>query len=159
MTTTERAAGKAWVAIEKLTVDTGAYESGDLIGGKITIDPPSPASIGNGVLIQSVVITDLAGQEAEIDVMFFDGDPANTTFTDNAAFDPNDADLENFGAGIATVDDWHSFNDSSLGQALRLAIPIVPEEEVGTFYAVLISRGTPTFGASDLTLRIEMVVL
>ncbi len=158
MTTTERDAGKAWVAIEKLTVDTGAYEPGDLIGGKITIDSPGPASVGNGVLIQSVVITDLAGQEADIDVMFFDGDPANTTFTDNAAFDPNDADLENFGAGIAVVDDWHSFNDSSLGQALRLAIPIVPDGD-GAFYAALISRGTPTFGASDLSLRIEMVVL
>ena len=110
------------------------------------------------MLIQSVVITDLAGQEADIDVMFFDGDPVNTTFTDNAAFDPDDADLENFAAGIALVDDWHSFNDSSLGQALRLAIPIVPDGD-GAFFAALVSRGTPTFGASDLSLRIQMVVL
>ncbi len=62
MPTTERTGGNAWVAFEELTVETDAYVSGDLVSTKITIGPPSPEGVAHGVLIQSIIITDLAKQ-------------------------------------------------------------------------------------------------
>ena len=141
-------------------VDTNAYASGDLIGsaviefeGAVPGDGANSQTIGG--LIQSVIITDLAKQSANIDVVFFDANPSNTTFTDNAAFDPADADLPNV-IGVVSVTDWKAFNDSSMGQALQVALPFVLDSG-NTLYAALVSRGAPTYGASDITVRVGIL--
>ncbi len=91
-------------------------------------------------------------------MVFFDGDPAATTFTDGVVFDPADNDLEDFCVAVVPVTDWHAFNDNSVGRAANLALPIIPVTG-GTFYAAIVARGTPTYGASDLAIRFNMLVL
>ncbi len=139
-----------------LTVDTNAYASGDLIGAKLSLTvPPWAAGDTAGFLIQSVSLKDLAKQNAAIDVVFFHADPSGTTFTDNAALDVADADVSKI-AGFAQVLTYASFNDNSYAQAGNLAIPVVMPAGA-TLYACLVSRGTPTYAASDLSLRVGIV--
>ena len=138
------------------TVDTAAFATGDLIGAAaIELSGATGGNEIHGGMIQSVIVTDLAKQSAALDIVFFDADPSNTTFTENAAFDPDDADILNI-IGVAAITDWKAFNDSSVGQALNLAIPFVADTK-NKLYAVIVSRGAPTYGASDVTLRVGVL--
>lgn len=145
---------------QNVTVEAAAYSAGDLIGGKLTLagaaaETPSGTPSGGG-LIQSVIITDLAKQNITKDVVFFDANPSNTTFTENSALDIHDTDLLNI-AGIAQVADWFNFGDNSVGQALNLAIPYVISGDTA-LYAAIIERGAPTYvSTSDLTIRVGLL--
>lgn len=138
------------------TIDTSAYAAGDLIGSAvIELENAVGGDTGSalvGGLVQSVVVTDLSKQSANLDVVFFDADPTNTTFSDNDAFDPDDADILNI-FGTAAVIDWSDFNDNSEGQTLNLAMPFVLDSG-SSLWAVLVSRGAPTYSATALTLRV-----
>jgi len=146
------------------TVGSGAaYTAGDSIGAAAI--PLSGATAGDGGtgtethggMIQSVILTDLGKQSADIDVFFFDVNPSNTTFTDNAALDVSDIDLLNI-VGVAAVTDWKALSDNSVGQMLNLSIPFVLEGGGNTLYAALVSRGTPTYASTaDLTLRVGVL--
>lgn len=138
-----------WFIEQAVTVEaTPDYSAGDLVGGLLTI---MESALGG--LIQSVVITDLAKQNVNKDVVFFDTNPANTTFTENAALAIADADLVDV-LGVAAVDTWFSFSDNSVGQALNLAIPFVNTP----LYAAIVERGTANYAStSDLTIRIGVL--
>ena len=142
------------------TIETSIYASGDLVGTKIelaeAVDGDTNQSGTVGGLIQSVVVTDLGAQSADLDIVFFDADPSNTTFTDNAAFDVHDTDLLNI-VGVAQITTWVALSDNSVGQALQLAIPFVLDSGHSLF-AAIVSRGTPTYvSTSDLTLRVGVL--
>ena len=141
-------------------VDTSAYSAGDLIGTAEIAFPLAVRSDGlkeaSGI-IQAVIITDLADQSASIDVYFFDRELTNTTFTDNDAFDPSDIDLLTL-IGVASLTSHRSLNDNSNSQLLNIGLPFVLPATSAILYAVLVSRGTPTFAtASDLTLRVAIL--
>ena len=156
--TTMRTGSGMFIAAETLTIEAAAYASGDLVGGKITISPPAPGRrMMPGLLIQSVVITDLAEQSVNLDVIFFDADPSNTTFTENAPLDIADADLVNIIA-VVHITDWSDFADNSQGQAINLALPALRASS-NMIYAAIVVRGAPTYAStSDLTIKINMLV-
>lgn len=146
------------------TIDTAAYATGELMGSsEISLtNAVLPFSTLGGVnrggsgVIQSVVIVDQDAQEINIDVYFFDAEPTNTTFTDQAAFDPDDADLDLL-IGVAVVTDWRSQSDNSIGQVHNLGMAFVLTPGARTLYAVLVTRGTPTYAATGLTLRVTIL--
>lgn len=139
------------------TVDTSAYASGDVIGGKLTFSNALPWRTGTGFLV-SVTISDKAAQASDLDLVLFESDPDSSTFTDQAAFDPADADLSkvltvvNFGSSSR-----FAFNDNGVKHVASLAVPIKGRSSAGvvTLYGVLVSRGTPTFASSsDVTVKL-----
>lgn len=146
------------------TIDTSAYATGELMGSsEISLaDAVLPFSILNGVnrggsgTIQSVVIVDEDAQEVNLDVYFFDAEPSNTTFTDQAAFAPADADLDLL-IGVASVTDWKSTSTNSIGQANNLGMVFVLTPGARILYAVLVTRGAPTYAATGLTLRVTIL--
>lgn len=133
--------------------NTDAYSAGDLVGGKLTL-----ADVFlNGAkepFLTSITVQDLTKQNAALDIVFFDADPAATTFTNNAALDIADADLPKV-IGYAQVVDYASFNDSSVGCVSGLAMAIRPT--ASTLYACIVSRGTPTYGANELSIAFGFV--
>ena len=86
------ARNNVWVIEQAVTVQAAAYATGELVGGKLTLAGPF---IKYGGLIESVIITDLAKQSIGKDVVIFDANPSNTTFTENSALAIADADLVN----------------------------------------------------------------
>ncbi len=142
--------GGIWYIEQAVTVEASPdYSAGDLVGGKLTL-----SSKANGGLIQTVIITDLAGVNINKDVVFFDTNPSNTTFTENAALAIADADLVDI-LGVAAVDTWFSFSNNSVGQALNLAIPFVNTP----LYAAIVERGTANYAStSDLSIRVGILL-
>lgn len=144
------------------TIQAAAYATGELIAPLITFSDPFGFDTGygynNDMLIQDVIVTDLGMQSVNLDIVFFDTNPSNTTFTLNAAFDIHDTDLLNV-VGIAHVTDWSDFSDNSVGQALNLEIPAAIAN-AASLYAAIVSRGAPTYASTtDLTLRVKALKL
>lgn len=162
--------GSVLVVESTPTIDTNIYTSGDLVGTKISLTPAVraielPSIIKGTGTIVSVIITDLGKQDATIDVVFFDTDPSNTTFTNNTALTINDTDLLNI-IGLATIDTWKDFVNNSVGiTSAAIAFPLVLQETTTpttpdtTLYAAMVTRGTPTYASTtDLTLRVGILV-
>ena len=141
------------------TITAGAYTSGDLVGGKITLTGivVDPLTRPSGI-IHSVVITDKGKQSADYDVVFFDTDPENTTFTDNGVFAPDDADLVNI-VGGSQVTTHLAFNDNGVSIAQGTNIPFrITSADTNAIYAALVVRGTPTYtSTSDITLKVTVL--
>jgi hypothetical protein len=138
------------------TVSTGAYSTGDNVGGKITLSDVCRASMGSG-LIQSVVITSKSLQTATFDVVFFNADPSGSTFTDNAAQAIVDADLSKV-VGVAQCGTVVALAAESIHQATGLALPFALSGGATTLYACIVVRGTPTLGStSDVWLSVRVL--
>ena len=145
------------------TIQASTYGSGDSIGSAVialsgsTIGDEGTSAELYGGYIQSVIVTDLGKQSANLDIEFFDKNPSATSFTDNSAIDINYADLINI-IGTVAITDWKDFNDNSQGQALNLTLPFVLEEGNTILYAAIVSRGVPNYtSTTDLTLRVSVL--
>jgi len=143
------------------TITASAYATGDLIGsaaveftGAVPGDTNNSETLGG--LLQSVIVTDLGKQSSSLDIVFFDVNPSNTTFTENSAFDPHDTDILNI-VGTVAITDWKAFNDNSQGQAFNLAMPFILDSG-NILYAAVVSRGAPTYASTtDLTIRLGII--
>lgn len=139
------------------TVTTSAYTSTFVIAGVQTLSG-AVSTQASGV-INSVMI-DMKGsvQTGQVDVIFFNANPTNSTFTDHAAIATNSADAFKI-IGIAHLIDWVTTGAGSTAQALNLNIAFkVPN---GTaLYAVPVARATlNAFGStSDLQLGVNLSV-
>ena len=141
--------------VANVNPNSTAYTSGDLIGGKLTLAGVAPYS-GAGILIQKVALSDLAKQDAAVDVVFFNANPDGTTFTDNSALDVADADLPKV-AGFLSIaaGDYCDFNDNSIANKSDTPVE-VKLNGTSVLYAVVVARDTPTYAsASDLQLMVE----
>ncbi len=149
----ERSSGSMHYVDVTPIVDLAAYATGDLIGHAVMeFDLDLLGKIVKSGVIRSVIITDLAKQSQNLDVVFWASEPTATTFTDQAALAIADADLVRV-VGVAAVTDWKAFADNSIGQ-LFLELPFVLGGG-NTLYGSIVSRGTPDFvSTSDLTVRI-----
>jgi hypothetical protein len=137
------------------TIETSAYASGDVIGEKLSLSDAARSLVSTGI-ISSVVIVDKDSEAVDIDVVFFDANPA-AFGNDNAAFDPTDADVANI-VCVVSVTDYYTFNDNSVGIAQNVNCPFDLGSTNTTLYAALVSRGTPTYtAATDLTLRVGIL--
>jgi hypothetical protein len=137
------------------TVTAGAYSAGDAVGGLLTFANAARTS-GDGGVIKDVLIIDDAGQDAELELWLF-----KVTFTamsDNAAWAPSEADLENCIGVVST-------QTSDRGW-MAAGTPSVCDIEVGSRYDLtgtslfgqLVTRGTPTFAATDdVTVKVMLL--
>jgi len=133
------------------TNTTAIYADGDLIGGKLTLTGLVPFSGGRSI-ITGITVTDKSEQNAALTVIFFNTNPTNTTFTDNAELDVADADLVNI-AGIIPVAaaDYVGLADNSVATVNKY-LTLAPNS-TSVVYAAIVSEGTPTYaGTTDLKL-------
>lgn len=134
------------------TVTAGAYSANDAVGGKITFANAARVS-GGSIVIETAVVGDKAVASPSLELWLFDAD--FTAASDNAAFDPDDADLANL-IGIIDFSTWKAGADneasvrSGLGMAAKLA---------GTsLFGQLVTRGTPTLAStSDIFVTLHVI--
>lgn len=160
-----QAAQTKWTSVTP-TVDTSAYASGDVIGGKLTFTNALPN--GSGILVSSV-ISDRDGQGVDLSLVLFESDPSTSTLTDQAAPTIANVDLPK----ILAVIPFGSSSRTTLGakgvkyvgslanslRALQASSTAPSTMIVGkTLYGVLVSGGAPTFtNASSITVRLAIV--
>lgn len=148
------AGGNVAVPTAVPTTAAGAYASGDVIGTKMTFTSAVIAAGGSG-LIQAAMINSKTAQTTAVDLILFNADPSNSTFTDNAALSVNAADFDKV-IGVAHITDWTSLGTPSLAQANNLAMPYTL---AGTsLYGVLVARAAITLGsASDFSTALRVI--
>lgn len=126
------------------TVTAGAYAANDAVGGLLTFAGAALETGGSGI-IKQVLILDDAGQDAELELWLF-----NATFTamaDNAAWAPSEADLRKLIAIISTEDGaWFAAGTPS---AARVEVSQGFNLAGTSLFGQLVTRGTPTFAATD----------
>ena len=128
------------------TVTAGAYTTGMVAGGKITLTGAARISGGSGV-IQTASLTKKTNLTAAYDVYFFHTDPSNSTFTDNSALALNVADLP-FLIGVAHCTDLVSNGTPQTLQAANLGLPF--KLATGTsLFAVAVIRGAETLASTS----------
>lgn len=131
------------------TLDTNAYATGDLMGAAIL----SVAANASKLKLNAIVVTDLAKQSAAFDIIFLKGAITTTTLTDNAAADIDDVDLPLvIGAVSVPAGAYFALNDSSFAVVKDINLNL--ELTGSTLYALLVSRGSPTYAAADMTIRL-----
>lgn len=129
----------------------GAYVSGDAIGKGVTFASAARANAGVGH-IRSVSLIDLAKQNAAVDVLFVQ-EITSYVPTDNGVFAPSDANLTAMGVlGVVSFvgGDYQSYDVNSVATK-QVLLPFICGAATTSIFAYLISRGTPTYAASDLT--------
>jgi hypothetical protein len=140
---------------------TGAYSSGQIVGGLLSILRASQDAQSGVVL--SLAILDAANQSLTLDVFFFQG-PLAGSFGDKTAFAPSTADLQlccGF-VHVATTD-YAGGTGNSVGcpasKPLTFQLPAKSANALSpndpgayTLYAVIVARGAPTYGAGGMSL-------
>jgi len=128
------------------------YASGDAVGGLLTFANAADTS-GGTITIQTVVIIDEDQELAPLELVLFDR--TFTATSDNAAFDPSDADLANI-IGVVKISDYSNFNDNSV--AVRTGIGLAAKLNGTDLFGQLVVRSTPTYTATDdITVIVEVV--
>lgn len=143
-------------------LDTNIYASGDMLG---SIQVLTNAMPGDGYLatLASLTVVDAANQKSAIDLLFFNALPTVAS-ADNAAISITDAELQAKCIGMLSIlsTDWTTITSGSnavaslktiglLLRAKKLATQSGGWNLPTTLYVVAVSRGTPTYGAGDLT--------
>ena len=103
------------------------------------------------VILQSIVLTDKDSQSPSVTIHFFDQNPSNSTFTDNAAMTIHATDWTyHCGAVVLDTGDFitaNGNNDVLTQKSIGLEIP---HTDNGDIYAVLqIMGGGLNFAATD----------
>lgn len=125
---------------------SSAYQSGDNVGGKITLTNAARVSGGLSKLV-SLNITDNANQKAACTLLIFNANPAAATLTDNSALALSTdgpkviASVAIASASFVTIDSKGFFTLNNIGYLLQPASGT-------TLYAALVTTGTPTYAAT-----------
>jgi hypothetical protein len=131
----------------------GLYHVNDCVGPKLEFINAARIS-GAPVTIQSLVITDLAMQNAPLNFFIFQGNPATGTYTDNAECAINDTDLIQCVGVLSSSDgQWVSAKDNSVLTMQNIGLVISPTTT--SVWVVTKTTGTPTYvTTSDLVIKI-----
>ena len=133
------------IAVAPVVSAAAIYAAKDAIGARLDFANASRVAGGTG-LVLSAVLADRAQQRAAIDLVLFRS--AITAPTDNAVFDPTDAELLDAVGFVSFLPgDYVDFNDNSFAYRGNLALPF--DTGAGTtLYGALVARGTPTYAAT-----------
>lgn len=146
------------------TIDTNAYGDGDRLGSIHTISGIVRAdeSTYHGALLRNVTIIDLTPQSAAMDIYFFDTLPTVAS-ADNDAINIADAELNDKCIGFVQVvaNDYTTVLSGGNAVAFKEVGNLVLKAINGSVsaYAVVVSRGTPTYGAAtDLIFKYALEI-
>jgi hypothetical protein len=140
------------LAATALSLDTSAYADGDVLA-----DSQSFASVARandvGFVLQSVVLVDKDDQGMGLDLVFLN---ANQSLgTENAAPSISDANAEYImGMVQISTSDWYDLGGARVAWRTNINLPMVPVSGGTNVYVAAISRGTGTYTASGITVRL-----
>lgn len=136
------------------TTAAGAYASGDVIGTKMTF-AASTLAAGGSAMVQAVTVNSKTAQTTAMDLILFNADPTNSTFTDNAALAVDVADFSKV-IGVVHITDWTNLGTPAVAQANNLALPFTLAAT--SLYGVLVALAAITLGsASDFSASLRLV--
>lgn len=134
------------VAINPPLAAGQVYAAGHSLGGLLTFADMARPNIGSG-LIQNVALTSLSGQTPEVDLVFFNALPQDSTIADRTAVSIVAADLGKI-VGYAKLSLYIQLGTPTLAIATQQAIAY--RLAAGTsLYAAAITRTSVTFSSGS----------
>lgn len=140
-----------------ITTTAPQYTAGDVVGGVLTLTAAVRSSGGAG-LLQSLLVTDRANQKAPLTILLFDSAPAGT-YTDNAACPTLGADTAKLIRKVNVVAaDYETIGGVAVAD-LAAVSKVVKASGSADLKAVVVTTGTPTYGANatDLSIRFGLL--
>ncbi len=140
-------------------LDTSAYGTGDRMGSIVTLSAVHP-DMGGRIKISSLQVIDLAKQNAQFDILLFDASPTVAS-ADNAAIDIADAEIIKLVGVIPvlTADYTTAYAANSQATKSNINLIVKTSSTSNDLYMLLVSRGAPTYAASDLIIKIGYEVI
>ena len=137
------------------TVDLAVHASGDTVSADIEVTDVLP--IGGGAFLEMITIRDNSAEGKALDVLIFDGEASGTTFTNNAALDMADLDLDKL-VGIVNVPAtaYFAFVDNKFAVVKDICMPIRVDTSTSLWVA-LVSRSDHDFVAAG-DLRVSLFI-
>jgi len=133
-------------------IGAATFSAEDIVGGKLIIPNYMRNSEGFGVL-NSLILVDTSKQNAPLILYIFSADLAGT-YTDNAAEAITAADWRKCIGSIAILDaDYKDKANASLVMLGSSRLGLLLRASIGSnLYGLLVTSGTPTYGANALQL-------
>lgn len=157
-TTAERESGRISgkgagnVVTLTLSLDTSAYGDGDVLAATQevanAVSPP-----GGRAILQSVHVIDLDDQGVGFDLIFLSADSA--LGTENSAPDIDDMEvLDTIGMVRVGAGDYIDLGGNRIATLSGLGLPLKAAEGQTSLWVAAIARGTPTYTANGLRLKL-----
>jgi hypothetical protein len=149
--------GSSKVVSPTITTTASAYTSGDVVGGVLTLSDAMRKVDGTG-LLQSISVIDGANQKAALTILLFNANPSAGTYTDNGAcpsFVTNSADRAKLIRKINIAgSDYETIGSIAVAEITAIS-KHVSASGSKHLYAIIVTTGTPTYGANstDLVVR------
>lgn len=124
------------------TITAGAYTSGDVVGGVLTLNDVDDMKSISGV-ISTFIICDVDKQAINFDMILFAQEPTNGTYTDNAVIDVDVADIP-FSLGVVSIDEHHDLGTTGISQD-RNQNMVYRNRTDNNLYVIPVVRGAPTY--------------
>jgi hypothetical protein len=139
---------KAVVVTATPTLDTSAYASGDCLHTAV-IEFTSAVDASLTGIIEKMVIVDKAAQSQPIELWLFSS--TVTPAAANAAHSISDADAAKC-IGVISSGPYYASALNSVSVARNVGLPV--KCDATSLFGILVTRGTPTYGATDLTVSL-----
>ena len=132
------------------------YVANDTLSGKLTLTGIS-GLVGQACTIMSVLITDKVKVNQGMQLIFFNANPATSTFTNGAAMSITPADIAKV-VGVVEIlsTDYIEVGATSFVQKVVGGLQISPAAGVDMYAALLCVDGGLYTSATDLTLTINV---
>lgn len=150
--------GNTIQVVPSLAVSTSIYASGDIVGGKLTLPNAVRVSGGTG-MIQSIMVIDQDNQKPVFDLLIFDRDPSNGTYSDNGAFTIHASDAPFLIRRISvSAGDWTTIGGIGIADLDALGRTINANSGTSLYGLIILNGSTPTYTASTkLTIKIGIL--
>lgn len=142
-----------------LGVDGAAYIAGDVMGDQSPVEVPLVTRVPNGTgILHSLVVKDKSKQSGDLDIILFSSRPLATTFTDNAAMDIADADMDRvIGTIPIRTTDYVAFANSSVATVRGLNLLIQPLDSRSLWFAIRVGGGY-TYVADEVSVLFSFLI-
>jgi hypothetical protein len=129
------------------SLDTNAYADGDVLFDTQEI-ANAVRNNGDTCILQSVHVLDKADQGVDFELVFLNA--ATSLGTENAAISIADADAEDIIGHFAFTNDYVDLINSQIRCEGGIGLPLKAGAATTSLYVAGISKGTGTYGASDI---------
>jgi hypothetical protein len=132
---------------------SSAYSSGDVLGGALEL-PKAVRHPGASAILQTLFVTDVAEQDAAIQLLVFDSEPGQT-YTDHEACPTLAADIAKLIAKVTiAAADYVSTGGLAINDIAGLGRPLKAAKGGTSLWVVPVLGGTPTYGdTTDVVMR------
>ena len=105
--------------------------------------------------LMSVSVGDANKQNSELELLFFDADPAASTITENNPVNITVDELSQASGSVTILaTDYKDYATNSVATLKNVGLPLWSNSGSTGMYLAVVSRGTPTYTANGLSISL-----